>query len=92
MTSPVSNSWCSYQTSEVAKHDDSKSCWIIIDDHVFDVTSYLNDHPGGRHILLGCAGKDATEEFNEVGHVDAIRLMDKYCIGRVPPRTTDANK
>lgn len=59
---------------------------IIIDDHYFDVTDYLKDHPGGQKILKKFHLKDATDAFNQIkGHGDeyAISLLDKYCIGKV---------
>ena len=43
-----------FDSAEVAKHADEKSCWLIIDNketgtaEVFDVTKYLDDHPGGE--------------------------------------------
>jgi len=43
--------------SEVAKHNSQKSCWVIIEDHVYDVTDFLADHPGGSSIILRYAGK-----------------------------------
>lgn len=73
----------SHTLKEVFEHNMADSCWIVIDGHIFDVTSYLSDHPGGRDVLLKVAGEDATEAFNEVNHVDGIRMMEKYCIGKV---------
>ncbi|KAF2645319.1 mitochondrial cytochrome-like protein b2 [Massarina eburnea CBS 473.64] len=49
--------------AEVAKHDSKKSCWIVLDSSVYDVTSFLMKHPGGAAILLKQAGTDATREF-----------------------------
>ena len=31
---------------------------------VYDVTSFLPDHPGGKKAILTFAGRDATEEFD----------------------------
>ena len=44
---------------------------IKIDDYLFDVTEYANNHPGGYNILKKLNNKDATEEFNSIkGHSD----------------------
>lgn len=43
--------------AEVSKHSTAKSCWVVIDSKVYDVTSYLTQHPGGAAILLGQGGK-----------------------------------
>ncbi len=59
---------------------------VIIDDHYFDVTEYIDSHPGGKKILKKFHLKDATYEFNSIkGHGDeyAISLLDKYCIGHI---------
>jgi len=42
--------------AEVAKHDDKKSCWIVLDSKVYDVTGFLTQHPGGAAVLLRQAG------------------------------------
>ena len=42
--------------AEVAKHNDKKSCWIVLDSKVYDVTSFLSEHPGGAAIILKQAG------------------------------------
>lgn len=42
--------------SEVAKHKSAESCWIVIHDNVYDVTKFLDYHPGGRNILLRQGG------------------------------------
>jgi len=58
---------------------------IIIDNHLFDVTGYMDKHPGGKKILQKFNNKDATKAFNEVrGHCDGyvLGLLDELCIGK----------
>ncbi|ONK77301.1 uncharacterized protein A4U43_C02F5130 [Asparagus officinalis] len=50
---------------------------------VYDVTTFLEDHPGGEDVLLHAAANgDATESFEEVGHSStATSMMEGYFIG-----------
>jgi cytochrome b involved in lipid metabolism len=41
----------SYTATEVAGHADSTSCWLILDNKVYDVTTFIPKHPGGEAIL-----------------------------------------
>jgi len=71
-----------FTKEDVSKHNQPDDCWIIIEDNVYDVTKFLDDHPGGRDILLECAGTDCTTDFRDVGHsVDARNYLIKYKIG-----------
>jgi len=45
--------------AEVAKHAHKQDCWIIINDIVYDATSFLEDHPGGPSIIMIHAGTEA---------------------------------
>jgi L-lactate dehydrogenase (cytochrome) len=46
---------------QVQRHNDCDSCWVIVEGEVYDVTDFLEEHPGGANIILRYAGKDATE-------------------------------
>lgn len=73
-----------YSMAEVAKHNDNKKTWVVIHNGIYDVTEFLNEHPGGEEVLLEQAGKDATEPFEDVGHSsDARELMAKYKVGEL---------
>jgi cytochrome b involved in lipid metabolism len=43
--------------SEVANHASSKDCYMAIDGLVYNVTEFLEDHPGGPEIMMEHAGK-----------------------------------
>jgi len=60
-----------------------KSVWTIIHDKVYDVTKFLDEHPGGEEILIENAGVDSTENFEDVGHSsDAREMLEEYYIGK----------
>ncbi|KAL2259302.1 hypothetical protein VTK26DRAFT_7069 [Humicola hyalothermophila] len=52
-----------FTKAEVAQYKDEKAMYIIIDDAVYDVAGFLDEHPGGAKILKRMAGKDATKQF-----------------------------
>ncbi|KAG4914140.1 hypothetical protein JHK82_054723 [Glycine max] len=57
-------------------------------EEVYDITPFLDEHPGGDEVLLTSTGKDATIDFEDVGHSDsAIEMMEKYFIGKVDTST-----
>ncbi|KAK3955073.1 cytochrome b5-like heme/steroid binding domain-containing protein [Pseudoneurospora amorphoporcata] len=58
---------------DVAEHNTKKDLYIVIHDKVYDVTKFVNEHPGGEEVLLDVGGQDATEAFEDVGHSDEAR-------------------
>ena len=76
-----------FSLEEVTNHKSSnedKSIWMVIHDKVYDVTKFLDEHPGGEEILVEHAGQDATEPFEDVGHsTDAREMMSEYLIGEL---------
>ena len=51
---------------DLAKHASRSDCWVAILGQVYDVTAFLDEHPGGADILLKFAGKDATKAFSSM--------------------------
>ncbi|KAI0181653.1 FMN-dependent dehydrogenase-domain-containing protein [Hypoxylon sp. FL1284] len=71
--------------SEVSKHTTTDSCWMILYGKVYDLTTYLKEHPGGRSIILENAGKDASVDYGLVHPVDFldVLLTPEQMIGHV---------
>ncbi|VCW99235.1 unnamed protein product [Gulo gulo] len=77
-----------YTLEEIQKHNHSKSTWLILHHKVYDLTKFLEEHPGGEEVLREQAGGDATESFEDVGHsTDARELSQTYIIGELHPFT-----
>ncbi|EER98759.1 hypothetical protein BDA96_02G183500 [Sorghum bicolor] len=72
-----------YTKKEVSTHNTRKDCWIIIKDKVYDVTSYVEEHPGGDAILNN-AGDDSTEGFFGPQHGTRVfDIIEDFCIGEL---------
>eukprot|EP01012_Entosiphon_sulcatum_P030687 TRINITY_DN3801_c1_g1_i1.p1 TRINITY_DN3801_c1_g1~~TRINITY_DN3801_c1_g1_i1.p1 ORF type:complete len:507 (+),score=82.65 TRINITY_DN3801_c1_g1_i1:472-1992(+) len=74
-----------YTLSDVAQNCTRLKCWIVLHGVVYDVTEFLDVHPGSAAVLLNlAAGRDATSVFDNVGHsAAALTLAMQYRIGTV---------
>uniref|UniRef100_A0A803SXV2 Cytochrome b5 n=1 Tax=Anolis carolinensis TaxID=28377 RepID=A0A803SXV2_ANOCA len=94
-TKPEKEPWRGrYHTlEEIQKHNHSQSTWIILHNRIYDLTKFLEEHPGGEEVLREQAGGDATESFEDVGHsTDARTLSDSFIIGELHPDDWDKIK
>jgi len=73
------------------KTTDAKLVFLHTDEFVYDVSEYLDEHPGGAEVLQEEAGKcmdvdgsDATHMFDSIGHTSgAKKTRDTYVIGKL---------
>ncbi|KAA1466469.1 cytochrome b5 [Dentipellis sp. KUC8613] len=61
--------------AQLLEHNKKDNLWALIHGKVYDVTKFLDEHPGGDEVILSEAGKDATEAFEDVGHSDEAREL-----------------
>ncbi|GAA6063434.1 hypothetical protein JCM10212_002620 [Sporobolomyces blumeae] len=75
-----------FTTDEVAKHNKEGDLWIIIDSAVYDLSKFVDMHPGGAHVLVQVAGQDATEAFFGMHRSEVLVKYGRYIIGTVEGR------
>ena len=54
-----------FSKEEVAKHNSLPSIWTIFNGYVYDITEYVDKHPGGKRILEQIYGRDMTYMYNK---------------------------
>lgn len=65
-----------YGLDEVKLHSAMGDCWIIIKGKVYDVSAYMEKHPGGAGLLLdNSKGVDAFQEYEDADHTKRAREM-----------------
>lgn len=74
-------------SAEVQAHNSEKSCYVTIGAKVYDITSFVDDHPGGGDLILEYGGKDVKDIMeDEVSHTHseaAYEILDESLIGFV---------
>ncbi|KAF9581740.1 fatty acid alpha-hydroxylase [Lunasporangiospora selenospora] len=74
-----------YSNAEVQKHASEDSCWVIYSNNVYDMTSFVQDHPGGEDYILDHAGQDVTDIMkDEASHSHsegAYEMMEDFLLG-----------
>ncbi len=84
--------------SEVESHNSAKSCYVTIGTKVYDVTDFLDAHPGGADLILDYAGKDVGEILKDEdshAHSDAAyEVLDDSLVAflvseKLAPKTQD---
>jgi cytochrome b involved in lipid metabolism len=72
-----------YTSVQVSAHADRASCWSIVNNNVYDLTNWINKHPGGQSEITAMCGKDATNAFDNQHGGDAKpeRILASFLIG-----------
>lgn len=73
-----------FTMADVAKHNKHDDCWIILDGYAYDMTRFVDRHPGGVGPVLNMAGKDASDVFDNY-HAARVyeHMLTQYFVGEV---------
>jgi cytochrome b involved in lipid metabolism len=71
--------------AEVAKHNSRSDCWSIVKGKVYNLTSYVQSHPGGASVIANICGKDGSGAFsNQHGTASKPNnTLDSFLLGAV---------
>ncbi|MEM5799248.1 MAG: cytochrome b5 domain-containing protein [Candidatus Aenigmatarchaeota archaeon] len=74
-----------YTIDEISKHNSEKSCWTIIRDKVYDLTSFINEHLGGPQNIISLCGKNGTKSFENKhgGQLKQEQKLNEFEIGLI---------
>lgn len=48
----------------IAKHNNRSSCWSAVNGSVYDLTSWIPNHPGGEQVIISMCGVDGSNGYN----------------------------
>ena len=49
--------------SEIKSHNLKSDCWSIVNGNVYNLTTYVQRHPGGASVIANICGKDGSKAF-----------------------------
>ncbi len=72
---------------ELEKHNSENDCWVTLYNRkIYNVTSFLDEHPAGSQVIMDYAGKDITAVMGDpISHIhseSAYEILDEsYLVG-----------
>ena len=69
--------------AEVAQHPSPSDCWSAIDGKVYDLTQWIDRHPGGASVIKSLCGNDGSAGFNgqHQGQQRPAEELTRYLVG-----------
>lgn len=69
--------------SEVNKHNSASDCYLIINQKIYNVSSFINSHPGGAQKITEKCGQEVSDLFAQIHSNRAWDLLKKYQVGTI---------
>ena len=76
--------------TEIKKHTTAKDCWSIVNGKVYNLTSYVQKHPGGASVISNICGKDGTNSFS-IEHGSSSKpnnVLSSFLLGNLGAQIT----
>jgi cytochrome b involved in lipid metabolism len=77
-------------SKEVLKHSTGQDCWSVIKGQVYDLTSYVFEHPGGADLINAICGKDGSAAFagEHAGQQKPENILAAFALGPLAGSST----
>ncbi len=74
-----------YTLADITSHNNATSCYSSIQGSVYDLTAWVNLHPGGKSEILSICGIDGTEAFmnQHRGGKKFMNILARFKIGNL---------
>ena len=84
-TGTTSTATPTYTLSDITSHKNATSCYSIINTSVYDLTTWVNMHPGGKGAILSICGTNGTDAFmkKHKGGEKFMTILARFKIGEV---------
>ncbi len=81
--SPEVTTASGYTMAKVKENNSATSCWSLINGNVYDLTKWINSHPGGSSAIKGICGRDGSSNFNgrHGGQSNPAENLAMYLLG-----------
>jgi cytochrome b involved in lipid metabolism len=68
---------------KVKENNSATSCWSVINGNVYNLTLWINSHPGGQSAIRALCGLDGSASFNgrHGGQSYPLATLDSYLLG-----------
>jgi len=82
---PTTSAPAALTMAEVKKHASASSCWSVVDGEVFDLTKWINRHPGGAKRILDMCGRDGSAAYHgqHGSSGRASQILNGYSLGKL---------
>ena len=61
---PSGSTTTAYTLADVKLHNTQTNCWTAVNGSVYNVTSWISQHPGGASAIIGMCGIDGSAAFS----------------------------
>lgn len=81
----TTKSGAKYTLAVVKKHNSPSSCWTVINKNVYNLTQWIDQHPGGPAVIKQLCGRDGTALFTSQhgGQSSPATALANFKIGRL---------
>jgi cytochrome b involved in lipid metabolism len=79
----ISATSTSYTLAQVSSHNNANDCYLVINNKVYDVTTYTGSHPGGTRSILSKCGQEVSGLFASIHSNRAWDLLGQYYVGNL---------